>query len=379
MMGRTPIARDLATVFPQAVPDISVWPLFPNQFAVGSRALDSYVVVPEGRVRLLMDIISRLDGSHSLAVIAADNLREGRAIDIEGLYERLSDAGLLKGSKRRGELQGMTIPLFEIPVRSAFEVSRRISVMLFPSLTVLTGIALMAGIVFFTTDPRRWILLGIGRIAQPPLVLWSLAIFGYVLTILWHELCHALTAIRYGLIPSTLSVVGYLALVPLFVLKIPGVYLLPPTQRIRIWGAGIWGSLALAGIVMTASSVFRLSLTWQQYFARLALANLIVAVSNLFPFLPTDGYFILSTLFRQPNIRARAWREFKEVIRFRRPTSGLLMVYFAMSGLTILSLCILNIFRLYRLARFSIAGFICVCGLALLLVVRDRVLRRSHS
>jgi len=379
MMGRTPIARDLATVFPQAVPDISVWPLFPNQFAVGSRALDSYVVVPEGRVRLLMDIISRLDGSHSLAVIAADNLREGRAIDIEGLYERLSDAGLLKGSKRRGELQGMTIPLFEIPVRSAFEVSRRISVMLFPSLTVLTGIALMAGIVFFTTDPRRWILLGIGRIAQPPLVLWSLAIFGYVLTILWHELCHALTAIRYGLIPSTLSVVGYLALVPLFVLKIPGVYLLPPTQRIRIWGAGIWGSLALAGIVMTASSVFRLSLTWQQYFARLALANLIVAVSNLFPFLPTDGYFILSTLFRQPNIRARAWREFKEVIRFRRPTSGLLMVYFAMSGLTILSLCILNIFRLYRLARFSIAGFICVCGLALLLVVRGRVLRRSHS
>ena len=379
MMGRTPIARDLATVFPQAVPDISVWPLFPNQFAVGSRALDSYVVVPEGRVRLLMDIISRLDGSHSLAVIAADNLREGRAIDIEGLYERLRDAGLLKGSKRRGELQGMTIPLFEIPVRSAFEVSRRISVMLFPSLTVLTGIALMAGIVFFTTDPRRWILLGIGRIAQPPLVLWSLAIFGYVLTILWHELCHALTAIRYGLIPSTLSVVGYLALVPLFVLKIPGVYLLPPTQRIRIWGAGIWGSLALAGIVMTASSVFRLSLTWQQYFARLALANLIVAVSNLFPFLPTDGYFILSTLFRQPNIRARAWREFKEVIRFRRPTSGLLMVYFAMSGLTILSLCILNIFRLYRLARFSIAGFICVCGLALLLVVRGRVLRRSHS
>ena len=379
MMGRTPIARDLATFFPQAVPDISVWPLFPNQFAVGSRALDSYVVVPEGRVRLLMDIISRLDGSHSLAVIAADNLREGRAIDIEGLYERLSDAGLLKGSKRRGELQGMTIPLFEIPVRSAFEVSRRISVMLFPSLTVLTGIALMAGIVFFTTDPRRWILLGIGRIAQPPLVLWSLAIFGYVLTILWHELCHALTAIRYGLIPSTLSVVGYLALVPLFVLKIPGVYLLPPTQRIRIWGAGIWGSLALAGIVMTASSVFRLSLTWQQYFARLALANLIVAVSNLFPFLPTDGYFILSTLFRQPNIRARAWREFKEVIRFRRPTSGLLMVYFAMSGLTILSLCILNIFRLYRLARFSIAGFICVCGLALLLVVRGRVLRRSHS
>jgi Zn-dependent protease len=130
---------------------------------------------------------------------------------------------------------------------------------------------------------------------------------------------------------------------------------------------------------MTASSVFRLSLTWQQYFARLALANLIVAVSNLFPFLPTDGYFILSTLFRQPNIRARAWREFKEVIRFRRPTSGLLMVYFAMSGLTILSLCILNIFRLYRLARFSIAGFICVCGLALLLVVRGRVLRRSHS
>ena len=379
MMGRTPIARDLATFFPQAVPDISVWPLFPNQFAVGSRALDSYVVVPEGRVRLLMDIISRLDGSHSLAVIAADNLREGRAIDIEGLYERLSDAGLLKGSKRRGELQGMTIPLFEIPVRSAFEVSRRISVMLFPSLTVLTGIALMAGIVFFTTDPRRWILLGIGRIAQPPLVLWSLAIFGYVLTILWHELCHALTAIRYGLIPSTLSVVGYLALVPLFVLKIPGVYLLPPTQRIRIWGAGIWGSLALAGIVMTASSVFRLSLTWQQYFARLALANLIVAVSNLFPFLPTDGYFILSTLFRQPNIRARAWREFKEVIRFRRPTSGLLMVYFAMSGLTILSLCILNIFRLYRLARFSSAGFICVCGLALLLVVRGRVLRRSHS
>ena len=379
MMGKASIARDLETVFPQAVPDISVWPLFPKQFAVGSRTLDSYVVVPEGRVRLLMDIISRLDGSHSLAAIAAENLREGRAIDIEGLYERLRDAGLLKGSKRLGELQGMTIPLFEIPVRSAFEISQRVSVMLFPSLMVLTGIALVAGIVFFAAAPKHWILLGIGRIVQPPFMLWSLAIFGYVLTILWHELCHALTAVRYGLIPSTLSVVGYLALVPLFVLKIPGIYLLPPSQRIRIWGAGIWGSLALAGIVMTTSSVFQLSLTWQQYLARIALANLIVAVSNLFPFLPTDGYFILSTLFRQPNIRARAWREFKEVIRFRRSTSGLLMIYIAISGLTILSMCVLNIFRLYRLARFSIAGFICVCGLVLLLIVRGRVLRRSHS
>lgn len=379
MMGRTPIARDLATVFPQAVPDISVWPLFPNQFAVGSRALDSYVVVPESRVRLLMDIISRLDGTHSLAAIAADNLREGRAIDVEGLYERLSDAGLLKGSKRRGELQGMTIPLFEIPVRSGFESSRRVAATLFPFLLVLTGIALVAGIVLFAADPRGWILLGIGRIAQPPLALWLIAIFGYVFTILWHELCHGLTAIRYGLIPSTLSVVGYLGLVPLFVLKIPGIYLLPPTQRIRIWGAGIWGSLALAGIAMTADSVLGLPLTWQHYLARIALANLIVAVSNLFPFLPTDGYFILSTLFRQPNIRARAWREFKEFVRFRRSTSGFLMVYLAISGLTIISLCILNIFRLYRLARFSIAGFICVCGLVLLLVVRGRVLRRSHS
>ena len=35
--------------------------------------------------------------------------------------------------------------------------------------------------------------------------------------------------------------------------------------------------------------------------------NLALGIFNLIPFLPTDGYFIASTLMRQTNIRERAW------------------------------------------------------------------------
>jgi hypothetical protein len=58
---------------------------------------------------------------------------------------------------------------------------------------------------------------------------------------------------------------------------------------------------------------------------------------NLFPFLPSDGYYLFTTLFRQVNLRSRSWREFKNWITFRdHRFSGMLAVYFAgTSGVSI--------------------------------------------
>jgi hypothetical protein len=42
-----------------------------------------------------------------------------------------------------------------------------------------------------------------------------------------------------------------------------------------------------------------------------------LALANLFPFLPTDGYFVAMTLFRTHNLRMRAWRALNDLLHGR--------------------------------------------------------------
>lgn len=372
-MAAAPTNLDVERTFPKVIPDISAWSLFPNLYAVGNQSLDRYVVIPEYKLKLVMEIISRLDGGCSLAKLAAHYLDHGRIVDLDNLHARLDEAGLLVGSKPKGELQGLGIRLVDLSVKQLFVTSRCFFFRLFPPLAGLTGITIVCGIWLFATTPKHWIALGISGIVIPRVLLYSVAITGYVGTIFWHELCHAIAAMRYGLVPDRISVVGYLALIPLFVIRIPGIYLLPPAQRICIWASGIWGSFAVAGIAMLMVHFVPLPSAWQQWLARVALANLFVAASNLLPFLPTDGYFILSTAFHQANVRHRAFKEFKGWIRRGRSAHVFLLSYVLVSGLAILALLARNAFRMYQLAHDSTAGLVLVSAVIIFLLVRGLI------
>lgn len=372
------IERDTGNICSRAVPDISAWPLFEGVYALGSRAIDSFIVVPEAKLQITEEIVSRLNGVRSLASIAEEyRVSRGLAVDVAGLHARLAEAGLLVGSKPSGELERLAITLVDIPVESLFRNMASVIPRTFMSLVWLTGVFALVGIGLAVNQRAELLRLATGHIGMAPALIYCIAVFCYAGSILWHELSHAVTAIHYGLSPSRISVIGYLVIIPLFVIRIPGIYLIPPRQRIRVWAAGMWGSLGLAGIAAVAVRFAPVSLPWRQVLARIAFANGLVAVANLVPFMVTDGYFILSTACRQANIRRRAWVALKELVRSRRSPNALLLAYLTLSCIVTGGLIILNIRRIYWLQHSSTTGFVAI--LLLIFFALARVLLKVRA
>jgi hypothetical protein len=340
-------------------------------------------VVPEAKLQITEEIVSRLDGVRSLASIAEEyRLSRGLVVDVAGLHARLAQAGLLVGSRPLGELERLAITLVDIPVESLFRNMASVISLTFIPVVWLASVFALVGIGLAASRPAELLRLATQHIGMAPALIYSIAILCYAGSVLWHEISHAVTGIHYGLLPSRVSVVGYLVIIPLFVIRIPGIYLIPPRQRIRIWAAGMWGSLGLAGIAAVAVRFAPVSLPWRQVLARIAFANGLVAFGNLVPFMVTDGYFILSTVCRQANIRRRAWVALKELVRSRRSSNALLLTYLVLSAILTGGLIVLNIRRIYWLEHASTTGFVAVLlliGFALARVLLKVRASRRHS
>jgi Zn-dependent protease len=132
----------------------------------------------------------------------------------------------------------------------------------------------------------------------------ALAVLIGLLSITLHELSHCFVASRWGILTGTLRIQLYLGTIPIVGLKLAGLYTLPPRGRLAVWSAGVFTNLsitaaALLAIRTVAPGSAALGLT--------AAINWLLAVFNLMPLLPTDGYFMLCTLVKDSNVRVRAW------------------------------------------------------------------------
>lgn len=369
--------------FAQCVPELTASPLFPGWYAVGSRDLDSYIVVPENKLRVALDITARMDGTRPLGAIAEDYRRtHGKSVDVSTLHQRLSDAGLLVGSAPKGELALLSVTLLDFPIAPLVPALTLLS-RVFRPLVGLSGLVVAAAMFLAAARFQEWSL----SITEPvgfttATLLWVIPLC-VVFTILWHELSHALTGVRYGLTPTSLRVVAYLMMIPLFVIKIPGVFTLTPRRRIAVWAAGIWGSLTLGAISTLVVFAGPPAGPWRHVAGRMAVANTIVAAANLVPFMITDGYFILSTLCRKANIRRQGWRQLQDLLRSGRLGSLPLLLYMAVSVLMIGFLVVRNLQRLQWLYQHWTAAFVCLLAWISFAVTakvwKVRALRRNGS
>jgi putative peptide zinc metalloprotease protein len=189
------------------------------------------------------------------------------------------------------------------------------------------------------------------------------------LSLLAHELAHGFTATWLGLPPRQFAAVAYLALMPIFFLRIPGIYTLSPGQRIQVWISGVWINLTIASTALIVTQTTTMPVLYKQVLTGLAVSNGLIVAWNLIPFLPTDGYFIMCTLLKKPNVRPRAWQEFSRWIRLRVKPSPMLLLYFGLSLLTTLGALLLNVTWAYRIATRSVVGFAVGCLLTLPIVL----------
>lgn len=335
-----------AAPLPKAVPDIRAWTLYEkpegNLYCVGSLERDKYIAVPADRLLMVLDFAALLDGTRTL-VAAASAVEEkfGQKVDAEHLFRLLSSANLIEIPAPpqifQGEFRRLSIDLLTWDVRHFFERFGHAAQKLSQPLLGFSVVVVLLGLL--SLDERFFSSQNIYKVGDSFLLGYLALALGSIFSLLCHELAHALVAAANGATTRTIRVALYLGFIPYFYTEIAGMYTLTPARRIYIWLAGGVANLVLAGLGLIAYRWLGGALTpaASQVLTKFCLANFFTIIGNLSPLMPTDGYFILSTLLKKVNIRTNAFTEFTKWLRREKHSlRGGILVYFLLTGSVIL-------------------------------------------
>lgn len=299
--------------------DVSVWVLFDrgspeaNTYIVGSVTSDRYVRVPGTKLRAVRAFMHCLDGRRTVGEIELTLLRDHNLrLDANALYRRFQGAGLLADGSgpAPGDIECMSATLLRLPIGGLLRALRRAAGWAVP--LVCAALALIAAAAaLYLLHPGA---------AGPPratslVTVTGLAVVVTPLSVVLHELSHCFAAACWGIRRGTLRAHLYLGILPMFALKFAGLYTLPPRGRVVVWSAGVFANLSAAAASLVALATVR------PHSPALEMAvtiNWLMFLVNLVPLLPTDGYFILTTLTRNPNVRVQAWALLRHPLRARR-------------------------------------------------------------
>jgi Zn-dependent protease len=318
-------------ICPEAVPDLGVWTLYQRGpsgnpvYILGSPQVDRFILIPAAAITVINAVIPLFDGNHSIEAIARIIQQcYARKVDIARLYERLSVGGLiLKPAPKfveRGDIESMSLTLMKLDIRPCFRMIAGHAKTLAPLLAVLSIVLIVAGLFvqcFDATYARDALRLASRRGGvRADIALY----YGFLFcSFFFHEIAHGLAATYFGLIPRKLCLSLYLGYLPMIYLRIGGTYTLLEWQRIVVWLAGVWWNFTFASVCALLLRVVSFSPGTAHVLFVAIVANYWLGIVNLFPFMPTDGYFILATLTKGVNIRSNAWRELARWIK-REPS-----------------------------------------------------------
>lgn len=284
-----------------------------DTWILGSTDLDRYITLPGTVLEPIRHAVLLLDGTRT-ATEVRDQLREEHAwdLDVESLLVRLRQAGLVRGIDGRvpsmlTDIERVSIPVFRISLGELGQwIERHVPALAAIWFVCLGGIALFGTLALCLLPSPAPV---IGRVE----VQW--VVLGAVASLLFHELSHGLAALREGLRPTQLTGGLYFGYIPMLYLRIPGIYTVSRSARARIWVAGC---VFNASVVFAGLAATRLLLPdgeMASWWTTMIAWNLTLLFVNLLPFLPTDGYFLLCTLFKEHNVRGQAWRMTRQWLR----------------------------------------------------------------
>lgn len=136
------------------------------------------------------------------------------------------------------------------------------------------------------------------------LLLVPATMIGFFISLILHELAHALTCKHFGRKVRGMGIIIYYGC-PTFFTDVSDSWMLPRNKRMAVAVAGVAAN-ALVGAVCGVLIYFTDSDSLRRFFLVGAAVNSLAVLFNLIPFLKLDGYYILSDYLDRPNLREEA-------------------------------------------------------------------------
>lgn len=326
-------ASPVAEACPKLLEDTGVWLFFErgagaeDTYIVGSISADRFLTVPAGKLPAIRAFMRRLDGRRSLDQIEDEILREhGWQLEAKSLFGKFRNAGLIAGHEAHAtrDIQEMSTTFLRIPIDPTLSLLRKAGWMTAPLVSL--GVALILSALALLAVDGTLLRLAMVPGRMDGSVLWSAgqgALIAFV-SMIAHELSHCFAAAQWGIRNGTVRAQLYLGVIPIVALKLAGLYTLTPRGRLVVWSAGVFFNLAAASAALL---LLRTALPGSTSLELTVTINWLLAALNLVPLLPTDGYFLLSTLTKDANVRVRAWDWVRRPFRAGRKLSLFVVVY----------------------------------------------------
>lgn len=265
---------------PKVIDDIGAWFLFNKKgtkyYTVGSKEKDSFIVVPQDKMRYIVLIKKLLNGNNTVQEVEGILLNNYNAqIDILPFLQLLKKQGLLENANDKAldnsELSKLSIKLFEIDL-SKYKRNGKYLPDIYKLWPVVTGIFVFGlGLIINTGIQGKDVLFSLGKSNIYGFLL--ICILGYLFRF-FHEAAHCIEALRCGLIPKKFRIALYLGFIPVLYLIIHGIYTIPAKKRLKVWGAGPYINTMLFGLFSIVMLIPFKEILVNQIIAKAALFNL---------------------------------------------------------------------------------------------------------
>ncbi len=299
-------------IYPCVIEDIEYWFLMEKDnvriYSIGNKKVDRYIKISEKNLALVLDVIKEFDGKHEIREISKKIQETHKAyVDINEIYSKFNRAGLLKNSDlgfEKSEIRALALNIFNIDIPLLGESARKNISRLWYSYTAMCLLIIGIGLFLLITCA------GTVVFSNQAVILNNSYIKGVAITflmavpcLLMHEMSHAICAISMGLMPSKIALSLYFGILPMWYVKIPGIYTIKPSKRVWVLASGVFTNFVIALASVIAVVLFDLNGESREIVLKLATANFFSVIFSLNPFTLSDGYFIFTTILKIPNLR----------------------------------------------------------------------------
>lgn len=348
---------------PKVVSDIKSYLLFENKnsdniYCIGSLSIDKYIEVKESNKNAILLAISYFNGINTLEQIEEKiKVKNLFKLDVYELCTKLTNAGLIENpvnenESQKNELDRMGINIATFNLKNPHNILVKIASL--QNVYIILGLIIILGsIPFLPGVIKDLMFINIYSTFNSSIISLLISLAITTLSVILHEMSHAVTATSYGLIPKRLKITLYLYINPLAYIEIPGIYTLDRKKRTYIWSAGIFCNLLIFSAAAILQSFFYGSA--RKILLVTCFSNLGLIVTNLIPFLPLDGYFLLSTLLKIPNLRKKTLNGITNSVKNKNVR--IKIVYVSYYILSILTLGYLVLSQLSQITYNFYVGF----------------------